>query len=1274
MEVIELPPCENRIEVLQNKPSILSIHKSDLLKGDLDGNTPLHRAVRRGDKDLAGAIIERGARADAVNKQGKTPLHCAAENGFCEIIQLLVQHHVYIDALDMFGQSPLLRAACNRRKEAVQVLVELGADTAIKPLDKTYKTVFQQAVCKGHTEVVETLLALGARVDVSDENGLTPLHWVAQEGHDELVDILVQYGSNREAQDIWGRTPLLVAVENGKKKVVEILLRIGVEKKARDNFGFAPLHVAAAHGHKSMVEFLVSEGFGLEERAANGCTSLHLAALNGHEAVIEALLVNGADVRAENNGLTARDCALVKKHQGIGEILEGIGGKIPLHWAVTRNKSEYVKWLIKSGVSVNARDEDGRTPLHVCFEHDMAELLISSGADIELITNTGWTPLFMAVANGQARMMNALLERGAQKNGTDNEGRSLLHIAAMNGVLSLFGPLVLQTLDINGLDKQEKTPLHLAAEGRFKAHIQTAEILLACGASLHAQDASGNTPLHVAAKRGNGDMVEVLLAYGADLKKVDKEGETAFHYANYHLQEILSSYATGKTTSLHWAINRDKKELFNLLIAHGADVMAVDNFGRTPLYCAIDKGSVEMVEVLLKKGACGTTEHCVPFTLEGITPLHLSAQRGYKAIAASLLAHGVDVDIRNKSGRTPLHEAAACGQIEMAHFLIGANASVNSVTIDGYTPLHESSKGEIVVLLVAHGGDVNVRSKNDGTPLHRAARLGFIDTAESLLSYGADLFAVNSFNRTPCQEARSNYCYEIAEILEAYADGRLTSLHWASRHGKTNLVKNLVRGDCIKRLDKDGNTPFRLAVCNGYQDIAHLLLAQYAEIDMANLPLLKVNNEGILEIGGMPAFHFALKNDDNELCNGLLSCGEAQDASLVDETGNTILHWAAKIGNVGLFEFFLRSDQDIKQNKYGYTPLHVAAEEGRVNVVSCILGLYEILQCSPLRINDIERNGYTSLHLAAQAGHAEVVRILLEKGADGSIIAEYGADRLYKNGYSALNLAAIFGHGEIVELLLDRRNQGVIGRFGRYPLNDAVRRNKISVARILLQKGVEVGGIDRYGRTPLHWAATNVNKDMVWLLLAYGLNEDCRLLDLCGQTPLDIAAKKGFLWLPEIVERVNDKMLLYEASKEGRFAIVQILLARGAERWVIDDEGNTPLDIALLHCSENHDCREVIAILVAHEGGGLSPLYIASSWGHIQIVEVLLEHGADVNEPMLDGWAPLHVAASKGHREVVEVLFMKGANRNATIKSGETPLQIAAKYGHSEVVKLLGQQ
>lgn len=119
----------------------------------------------------------------------------------------------------------------------------------------------------------------------------------------------------------------------------------------------------------------------------------------------------------------------------------------------------------------------------------------------------------------------------------------------------------------------------------------------------------------------------------------------------------------------------------------------------------------------------------------------------------------------------------------------------------------------------------------------------------------------------------------------------------------------------------------------------------------------------------------------------------------------------------------------------------------------------------------------------------------------------------------------------------------------------------------------------------------------------------------------------------------------------------------------------------LLQAVKTGDVEEVKSLLSlgsdvnARYDAAMTPLYWAAQEGQTTIVQLLLDHGADVNgSDLLSGWTALHMAAMYGHDSVVELLLNGGANIDATANEGETALDLASEGEHSAVVQILVQR
>jgi len=160
-----------------------------------------------------------------------------------------------------------------------------------------------------------------------------------------------------------------------------------------------------------------------------------------------------------------------------------------------------------------------------------------------------------------------------------------------------------------------------------------------------------------------------------------------------------------QTPSLHMAAARGEVDLINQYIEKKADLNAMDNYGYTPLKRAVDSGHLEAVKALLQGGANPNVKD-----RDGSTVLLLAAQSGQKDIVEALLAAKADANAKNSAGQTSLHLAVMMGNIDVTESLLAGGADVNATTAGGQTALgmaqQRGGMPELEDLLKKHGGTV----------------------------------------------------------------------------------------------------------------------------------------------------------------------------------------------------------------------------------------------------------------------------------------------------------------------------------------------------------------------------------------------------------------------------------------------------------------------------------------------------------------------------------------------------------------------------------------
>ena len=209
----------------------------------------------------------------------------------------------------------------------------------------------------------------------------------------------------------------------------------------------------------------------------------------------------------------------------------------PIHDAAEKGNLIGVQTELDKGVDVNAKREDGSTPLHGAAEGghgEIVELLITAGADLHATTVSmlgggGWIPLHSAARQGHRGIVELLIEMGTDVNTRDSAGKSTLHDAVLEGHKGIVELLINKGADLNAKSGYYGTPLHVAGS---IGHKEIAELLITNGADLNVQDGFGRTPLNAA---------ELIYEWDSAKIKAAKK-DIADLIRNYQLMPLLARH------------------------------------------------------------------------------------------------------------------------------------------------------------------------------------------------------------------------------------------------------------------------------------------------------------------------------------------------------------------------------------------------------------------------------------------------------------------------------------------------------------------------------------------------------------------------------------------------------------------------------------------------------------------------------------------------------------------------------------------------------------
>ena len=700
-------------------------------------------------------LIAAGADPDA---PGESPDGCGSQAGIRPLHQAAIRDHgaavkVLLDA----GVHPLQHEPSPNHSASAR-----GDDKY--PPWTIWDSPLVAACLNGCLETVDLLLPYVKDVDISQQ----ALAWAADGGQSKLVAKLLGHPGVNVNAKVDGNTPVYLACRALSAATIETLLRAGADPNircdnSRDRVG--PRYQDASAGgaglpslnclHRlcgvgvvrvllypdddtmcKIFALLIQHGVDVNASTPWRQTALH-GAVTKSPILTKLLVEAGADTNTRDHKgdtplcLVRSDCfidtdpielLIDKGHADINHIRSD--GDTVLNSMIGPAPLERVLKFLEYRPECNVLNARGHSPLHKALLYklvpELVEGLLKAGADPNMKTRDGLTPLLCLVANDNhspdiIKIADLLLGAGADFNTVDRDGR----------------PLLFHLLPTHKLLWRDQEALGLFRE------------FVARGASTSARDFHGRTILHKMVQKvtplrtecraiempGNMESdCNMLLDLGLDIKVTD-------HAGNGLLHEIAFREDNSSPSSLVW--------LWEYLIAMGLDLNQKNHAGRTPLHilCSLERSScynqggvkINPIDLVISR-----IKNLNDADNDGVTPLHISATRG-QVYTKKLLDAGADPMARTREGLTALHLASRCGQSNTVGLLLGALRRETPTTAPDTTLNQHTNESWSPV----KGVNAEADGRDDITPLFYACQSGRHETVELLLGAGADATSGN---------------------------------------------------------------------------------------------------------------------------------------------------------------------------------------------------------------------------------------------------------------------------------------------------------------------------------------------------------------------------------------------------------------------------------------------------------------------------------------------------------------------------------------------------
>ncbi|MFC1670901.1 ankyrin repeat domain-containing protein [Spirochaetota bacterium] len=791
--------------------------KADINKMDNEGQSLIHFAAtlkyRKGAAVLS-SVIRKGLSISIKDNKGSTPAGRAIKKGIINNLKILLNKGLEVNSLEQNTIPLVIYAHMNKERSIVSLLMKKGAD--INKPDGNGDTLLHHVARKNDRRLLDTLLKSKAQIDKQNNEGKTPLMVAIEKDNNRLANSLISSGANLMIKNRFGQTIMHSLASQKSTTLLKSILQTGAkfEIDLKDNAGKTPISIAVSKNRLSVVQYLVELGANINGKNEKGNSLLISASENDYNGIIFFLILKGAKINVKNSQ---------------GESL--------LLLSLKKENRKLLKTLIERKVNINEVQVNRKTPLVYMLEKEkskkrdeIAKILLDSNARFKIKSREGNTPLAISVTRSFWKIVNYLLAKGANPNGTDYQGKKLLNIAYDKGSPYIFEKLL--AYKANPDIYHEDLPLLIKTTKERKYKFLTA--MLKYKANINIRDQLKNTAIIEATKKSSMPYISLLVKNGANLNLKNNRGQSP----------------------LHIALKNRKVDIIGYLLNNKADPNVKNKSGETPA---------------VKVSATSSGKKNLIFAL---------------AVIKLLGEKGANFNIKNKYGNSALDKATVRFNIKLAEALLKYGANVNQQDKRGNTVLkktvlsyifNERRKADIarrmIYLYLQNGAYVNVADKKGRTPLIDAVKNAndinkdkVVKVARMLIDNGASIDMEDSSGESAKDYSENSKYSEIKKVIASQKQRTYYSrLKW-----ETKMLGTSNEDIPLSMHDGPGGYHYLLAKTGmKYQVIkfsSNGRIVQKKEVKEAGG--MAVNNKGDVYVGGIEVSEFYGKKMDRTCKNG----------------------------------------------------------------------------------------------------------------------------------------------------------------------------------------------------------------------------------------------------------------------------------------------------------------------------------------------------------------------------------------------------------------------